>query len=103
MFSPFHSFGQRRSHRSLSVWNQTVQTLVSPEKLAQLRGFCRSCEQQHFVHLLVTHALFIKSVRLIHQQCLSAERIPRSTRAQNWFTLVVVESCVILVKHTRGH
>lgn len=56
-----------------------IQTKL-PEKLAQPCRCCWSCEQQPFVHLLVTHAFFIKSVRLIHQECLSAERIPRRTR-----------------------
>lgn len=85
VYSPFH----RWRHTPLICVEPNRQTLVSREKLApKACGLSRSCEQRSFVRLLVTHALSIKSVRLIHQQCLSAERTPRSW-SQGWFTLLV--------------
>lgn len=58
----------------VEAFKPNCQTLVFDREAC-----CWSCEQQHFVHLLVTHALFIKSVHLIHQ-CLRAERSPGNTR-----------------------
>lgn len=82
-YHTFSDLNQKRSHCS-AVW-------VSP---AEQSCSCWSCELEAVVHLLVTHALFIKSVWF--SSSVPVWRVSRGTARRTRLARTVVWSCVIL-------